>query len=111
MIHRGHNPACWLAAHGVMENGDPMPPCQGLLIRAHLISQQELRRQGLALTTGDRRTWVMACGGISGIGGHHGLFDYGRRLLRVAFDELPPDVFEFAQEHGLIPWLERTYKR
>ena len=25
--------ACWLAQHGVMEHGKPMPPCDGRLVR------------------------------------------------------------------------------
>lgn len=104
------SPHCWLAQHGVMEHGDAMPPCEGQLIHAHLIDQQELRRRGLSLLAGDQRTWVLACGGISGIGGHHGMFDFSKKL-RVPFDVLPPEVFEFAAEHGLTPWLERKYRR
>lgn len=99
---------CWLAAHGHMEHGDPMPPCEGQLIRAHLIDQQELRRRGLALAAGDPGTFVLACGGISGLGGHHGAFDVSKKL-RVAFADLPDETIVFAIEHDLMPWLERTY--
>lgn len=104
-----YNPACWLAAHGVMENGDPMPPCDGRLIRAHLIDKQVLKRfadSGRLIE--DQRSFVLACGGPTGCSGHHGHFDYSRRL-RVPFSALPKGTIELAAEIGLDWWLERTY--
>ena len=98
---------CWLAWHGRMEHGDRMPPCQGSLVRVHLIPRQLLKRNHLPQL--DPRTYVYACGGPQGNGGHHGLLDASRRL-RVRYDDLPIKVKEFAAENGLEWWLERTYE-
>lgn len=100
------HPDCWLAHHGLMEHGDPMPPCDGSLVRVHLIPRQLLRREHLPQL--DPRTYVYACGGLQGNTGHHGLFDSSRRL-RVHFNDLPLKVIEFAQEHDLEWWLRREY--
>lgn len=101
---------CWLAHHGHMERGDKMPPCDGSLVRVHLIPRQFLKRNHLPQL--DPRTYVYACGGITGgPGGHHGMFDQGNRKLRVAFEDLPLKVKEFAEQHGLEWWLVREYLR
>lgn len=103
---------CFLAQHGVMELGDPMPPCDGQLVRVHLIPQQQLkrtdayRRQELALY--DRRLWVWACGGIMGNGGHHGMLDVSKRL-RIPRSALPVELEDLAVELGLDWWLDRQY--
>lgn len=102
-----HNPACFLAAHGVIEHGDPMPPCDGRLIRAHLIPKQLLKREGLDHE--DPRTWVLACGGPMGNGGHHGLLDAGRRL-RLPRSAIPPLLEAYAKSHNLLWWIDRTYE-
>lgn len=103
------NPDCWLAQHGFMERDEPMPPCDGQLVRVHLVSQQFLRREGLDHLCKDARTWVPGCGGITGgPGGHHGHFDSSKRL-RVAFDSLPGDLLILAEEYGFTWWLGRTY--
>lgn len=94
---------CWLAEHGWMEHGDPMSPCKGRLDRAHLIPRQLLKRVGLAHLIPDPRTWVAGCRW------HHGQLDFARKL-RVPFDALPAETIEFAEEHGLMPYLERTYR-
>jgi len=108
-VRPAHHQDCWLAYHGHMENGDPMPPCDGSLVRVHLIPRQFLRRNHLPQL--DPRTYVYACGGMTGgPGGHHGLFDSSRRL-RVRFEDLPIKVREFAAEHGIEWWLEREYGR
>jgi hypothetical protein len=89
-----------------MEHGDPMPECEGGLIRAHLIPRQLIARVGGRQL--DRRSYVLACGGLSGLSGHHGMFDSSKKL-RVAREELPPVLFEFADELGLGWYIERTY--
>ena len=95
-----------------MELGDPMPPCEGQLIRAHLIPRQLLLRSVPVEESGaivnDSRGWVWACGGPTGVGGHHGLFDHARRL-RVARCRLPVATEEMAEELGLTWWLDETY--
>lgn len=99
---------CWLAWHGVMEHGDPVPPCTGSLVRVHLIPRQVLKREHLPQL--DPRTYVYACGGITGgPGGHHGMLDQGNRKLRIPRSALPIKVEEFALEHGIGWWLDREY--
>ena len=97
---------CYLAAYGYMENGAPMTACRGRLIRAHIIPKQVLKRyDGDPM---DPRSWVWACGGIAGIGGHHGAFDSPKtlRLRRVA---LPSAVEDLAAELGIEWWLCREF--
>lgn len=103
-----HHPDCWLAAHGVMEKGDVMPICDGRLVRCHLLDQQLLNRLGLE--TGDPHTYVLGCGGLTGLAGHHGMFDTSKKL-RVRFEDLPPETVAFASRHDLVPWLEKKYGR
>lgn len=104
-------------------------PCEGRLVRAHLVRQQVIQRELLdargqvnellgAQGKGrlprshdlrwDSRTWVWACGGPTGNGGHHGMLDHSR-TLRVPRAALPEDVEEFAAEFGLGWWLDREY--
>lgn len=105
---RWHDPDCWLAAHGRMEDGGPMPSCNGGLVRVHLIPKQLLKREHLPKF--DSRTYVYACGGPMGNGGHHGMLDQSR-TLRVRFEDLPDRLLNFAEQHGLVWWLEREYRR
>lgn len=104
---------CWLAGNGVMERGKTMPPCEGRIILAHLIPQQLMRRElatwGAERACKDPRSYVPACGGITGVGGHHGAFDVAR-TLRVPFERLPAAMLEFADELGLRWWVEKHYK-
>lgn len=94
---------CWVALHV------PNPgPCNGQLVRAHLIKQQTIRREAGKAHVWDDRVWVPVCGGPTGCSGHHGQLDYSR-TLRIPRDALPIAVEEFAAEHGLTWWLEREY--
>lgn len=115
---------------------DDAGPCQGFLIRGHLLPRQLLRREfphGVvedggrwwALKRGeerhdlpfrslddlirDERGWLPMCGGIMGDGAHHGAFDTSRKL-RIAREELPAAFLEYADEIGLSWWVERTYR-
>jgi hypothetical protein len=56
----------------------------------------------------DGRVFVLACGGATGIGGHHGQLD-SSRTIRVPRHRLPPELEEFAAEHGLGWFLDREY--
>ena len=107
MVRRDPIEVCWLGLFGVMENGDPMPACDGRLVRVHLVPKQQLRKAG-CYDVWDRRAWVWACGGETGIGGHHGRLDHSRtlRLPRTAIPELTE---ELAAELGLEYWLDREY--
>lgn len=106
------NPWCYLADFGVHEG--EMPPCDGRLVRCHLIKQQvlirEARSKGVepAVWCADPRTWVWGCGGPHGNGGHHGILDQSRRI-RLPPENLPPDLLEFARETGLEWYLIREY--
>jgi hypothetical protein len=92
--------------HGWPEAG----PCDGRLIRAHLIRRQVLKRElnaGRRLLE-DPRLWVWCCGGPTGCSGHHGMLDVAR-TLRIPRERLPA-VFEAAcAELGLGWWVEREY--
>jgi hypothetical protein len=122
------NPACYLATHGVYERGE-MPPCDGQLIRAHLVPRQLVKREfrGVQVVMGQTVTpddiisspasYVMACGGPMGNGGHHGMFDQARtlRLPRAAVPawteglvlELDKAVGQNRRPFGM--WLDREF--
>ena len=102
-----YNKDCWLAHHGVSERGF-ITPCEGRLVRVHLLPQQLLKREGGE--PGDPRSYILGCGGITGIGGHHGELD-SARTLRIPYLELPAGLLEMAEELGLGWWLEREYAR
>lgn len=107
--------------------------CDGELIRAHLIAKQAIKREVFsALRAGglgqaearariagyawDRRCWVPCCGGITGIGGHHGKLDSPIDSVRLPRAELPEGVEEYALEldelvgrEVFASLLDRTY--
>jgi hypothetical protein len=129
-------PLCWLAAFSET-------PCDGPLVRAHLLTRQRLRlelpegavwlsgrekalswravqRDGLLERPGaprvlrrmslrqlqeDERLWVPACGGSTGLEGHHGEWD-GLRLT-VPRVKVPPEMLAFVDELGLTAFLKR----
>jgi hypothetical protein len=108
---------CWLYMHGEYTRGE-MPSCDGSLIRAHLIPRQDIKRALRGALPGvsreeerrwcdDTRCWVLACGGCTGLGGHHGMFD--SFLLRVARSELPEGIEDFAGALDLTWLLDRKY--
>ena len=102
--------SCYLAKHGISDSDRPVGPCHGQLIRAHLLPRQLLRREGHLAAIDDPRSWVPACGGLTGSTGHHGAFDYAR-TLRLPYDALPAGTIELAEELGLDWYLDRTYRR
>lgn len=99
---------CWLAQFSEQ-------PCDGRLIRAHLIPRQRivrevtkpLPREEAFQIIWDERAWAWACGGPMGNAGHHGAFD--NRSLYVPRWALPAGVEAFAAEHGLVWSLDRDY--
>lgn len=121
-------PACFFA-------GRPgAGPCDGELIRAHLIPKQRIKREARAaraaqrrgeelsparvallarsipLLVWDPRCWVPMCGGPMGQGGHHGAFDAGGvGKLVIARADLPPAVEEYAEQYGLGWSLDADY--
>jgi hypothetical protein len=87
-------------------------PCDGRLIKAHLIPRQTLRRELNASPKliDDPRVWRWCCGGVNGTGGHHGRFDSrGCNPLRIPRHRLPADFLELTEELGLGWWVDRTY--
>ena len=104
---RGHElKICWLGAFGVMELDDPVPKCDGRLVRCHLIPKPLIQQYGGKVW--DRRAWVWGCGGPTGMSGHHGMLDYSR-TLRIPRRCLPAGTEQFASELGLLWFLDRTY--
>jgi hypothetical protein len=92
---------CWLAQFSATS-------CDGQLVRCHLIPRQLLAREGHDALIEDRRTWVPGCGGLTGIGGHHGELDTSRKL-RIPLWRIPTETLLLLEEIGLGWWLEREY--
>jgi hypothetical protein len=113
--------SCYLAKYGYMEDGSALTPCDGQLVRAHLIPRQLLKRQfprGHTFRNGQHlsvdqlidhpATWVACCGGLTGIGGHHGHFDFSKRL-RLHRRQLPAMTEAFARELQIEWHLDHAY--
>lgn len=83
-------------------------PCDGSLIRAHLVKQQVLEREGHARRRHDSRSWVWCCGGPTGIGGHHGMLDSSKRL-RIPPNMLPPGFVALMKEIGMEWYVDKHY--
>jgi hypothetical protein len=102
---------CWLARWGVYERG-PMPPCDGRLIRAHLVKRQVILREVEAVRAAeaisDPRSFVYACGGPMGNGGHHGMTDHSK-TIRIPPEHLPNGFLDLMDELGLMWWVLREY--
>lgn len=103
--HSGHDLRCFLSTYGIVEHGDPMPACEGRLIRAHLIPKQMLKSSG---DVWHPSSFVWACGGVTGVGGHHGMFD-SSRTLRLPREAIPAGTEALAAFLGLTWWLDKTY--
>lgn len=90
-------------------------PCDGGLVRCHLIDKQVLRKEfphgfeghSYIVLQADPRSWVWGCGGPTGLGGHHGLFDSLK--LHIPRILVPLETEQMADELGLGWWLDRTY--
>jgi hypothetical protein len=102
-----YDPNCFLAKHGIYEG--PMPPCIGRLIKAHLIPKALLRTHALGDFMWADPVWVWACGGPTGLAGHHGALDASKRL-RIPRAAIPRSTERFCAKHGLTWYLERTYR-
>ncbi len=83
-------------------------PCDGRLVRAHLIPRQVLKREWHGCAINDPRSFMWACGGPMGASGHHGMLD-SARTLRIPRERLPRVLEELAEELGLTWWLDREY--
>jgi hypothetical protein len=105
--------SCWLARFSET-------PCDGQLVRVHLIPRQRMKKSWseirhrwpgtLDQLIADPRSWVLGCGGPTGVGGHHGELDYSRRL-RIPLFALPTETVLLAEAIGLDWWLQREYDR
>jgi hypothetical protein len=108
--------ACYLARFS-------KKPCNGRIVKAHLIPRRHLRQQfhrlrrlGVDLPWAnaqelidDPATWVPACGGVVGNSGHHGELDFSR-TLRVPWSAIPDRTKALAALLRLDWWLEREYR-
>lgn len=87
-------------------------PCDGRLVRVHLISRSLLKRNlspaDALRAINDPRSWVWGCGGPMGNGGHHGMLDHSK-TLRVPRLALPLGTEALAIETHLAWWLDRHY--
>ena len=97
---------CWLAQFSAN-------PCEGGLIRAHLLPKQLIRREirdreEAQMVINDPRSWVPCCGGRSGLAGHHAELDTTMSIV-IPRSALPPDLEELAAEVGMMWWVDRHY--
>ncbi len=98
-------------------------PCDGRLVRVHLLPRQLIARAlqtrlrgdpygasavAIIAATNDKHGWVKACGGPMGNAGHHGMLDSSRTLW-IPRHAIPAETEEMAAELGLEWWLEREY--
>jgi hypothetical protein len=97
-------PACWF------KDLPDAGPCDGRLVRCHLVRRQVLRRElnAAPAVMNDPRGWVWGCGGPTGCSGHNGALDWSR-TLRVPRDRLPVEFMEFMEELALGWWVDREY--
>jgi hypothetical protein len=105
MTARTQNAYCWFA----WTLGAPAGACDGHLVKAHLVPKQAIKRERRDANLWDQRAWVWACGGPTGLGGHHGMFDCGR--IAVPPEKLPPGLREYLAELGLEWMIERYFGR
>jgi hypothetical protein len=101
-------PVCFFAVFGYMVDGSPVPPCDGQLVKCHLIPKATLRRNRLGSHVWDSCVWVWGCGGPTGIAGHHGMFDHSR-TLKLPRSAIPESTVLFAQQNHLVWFLDREY--
>lgn len=107
-------PICYFAVFGHMEpwadgTVPPMPPCDGALVKCHLIKRTVLRKAGCGRRAEwASAAWVWGCGGPMGNGGHHGMFDF-TRTLKLPRAALPTETEALALELGLSWYLESEY--
>lgn len=84
-------------------------PCDGRLVRAHLVKQQVLTREGHGRRRHDPRSWVWCCGGPTGIGGHHGMLDRSLKV-RIPPNMLPSGFLTMMEEIGMTWYVDRYYR-
>jgi hypothetical protein len=75
--------------------------CEGRLDRAHLVTKQLLKREGLSDFISDARAWVPACRR------HHTMFDSYN--LTVPRERLPEPFLTLMADLDLSWWVDRRY--
>lgn len=104
---------CYFAVFGFMEpwaDGTlvKMPPCDGRLVKCHLIKRTVLRSAGCGHNLEwAEPVWTWGCGGPMGNSGHHGLFDFGR--LKLPRSAISSETEAFAERFGLGWYLDEKY--
>jgi len=101
-------PECWFKS--LPDAG----PCDGRLVKCHLIKRQVLerelgKREGGRLVRDDR-TWVWGCGGPMGPGGHHGQFKPDG-AKPIPLSRLPLGFLRLMADLDLWWYVERTFNR
>jgi len=82
-------------------------PCNGQLVRAHLVKQQVLTREGHDEARFDPRSWIPVCGGPQGNAGHHGKLDGGQ--IRMGIERLPDGFLELMAELSMTWYVVKHY--
>jgi hypothetical protein len=106
---------CFMLKHGYMEDDSFIGPCQGQLRKAHLIPKQMIKRELPLWDPWHPALWVPCCGGMHGNAGHHGAFDYSKRLrlrresLPVLLERIVPVMDEEVGREVFASFLDREY--
>lgn len=95
--------ARWKAHTGRVCRVCPRGTCSGRVQGHHVVSQQALRRRGLASPRPlwDLRNKLDVC--VTA----HDL--HTRAIVPIPFELVPAEALEFAREHDLLWWVERFY--
>lgn len=95
-----HSATCWLARFSDK-------PCSSWMELTHLIKKERLRFHGVPEDAiWDPRVLVEACDAH-----HHQLDDAPFDRIELPREALPLELEEYAAEHGMTWWLDRTYGR
>lgn len=100
---------CFLGALGVMDHPQAVkPPCEGRLVKCHLIKRTIIRQYVGKNHEWDDEVWRWGCGGIMGNAGHHGMLDHSR-TLRLPRSAIPEETEQWAEAHNLVWFLDHEY--
>ena len=91
-------PECWLSRFSDV-------PCEGKLRTVHILPKRKLKEKGH--DPYDPRSFIHACGGLTGLEGHHGAFDYFK--IKVPREAIPQGTEELAEELGLLWYLAQRF--
>jgi hypothetical protein len=91
------------------EDWEDVGPCEGRIVKAHLVKRQVLLREGHPEAIEDPRSWIPVCGGWGyGNAGHHGQMDHSR-TLHLQFSNLPFGFIELMDGIGMSWYVDKHY--